>query len=327
MSIAQRRARPRSSGSAHSLETLIVNSRIVAYLDAGDGPVIIPVHCSSGSHHMWEPLVTAAVSAGYRLLVPDLVGYGRSQRWPANTRFDPWSDVNAVLALADRAGAPVHLVGHSYGGVVALEAARQLGSRVRGMTLIEPGAFHLLQLAGRSAEWDELVSVGDRVVDSVKRWREREATSVYMRYWIGRRRWWAMSPRARRSVVQTIGKVAAEFDVVRRLERTLGDYMGIVAPTRLIEGGRSPRPARAIVEELLHILPNAHRRVLDGTSHLSPLTHQYEVLALAAEHIDAIERDVRVARTRRLSTSRTRSIHALPSTGPDPRYWRTATSP
>ena len=292
MNSTEIRARAQTRLHARRLETLVVNSRVVAYLDTGSGPVIIPIHCSSASHRMWDPLVNAAVNAGYRLLVPDLIGYGKSDRWPSNARFDPWSDVNAILALAESVNAPVHLVGHSYGGAVGLEAARLLGSRVRSMTLIEPVAFHLLNLTGRRAEWDEVLSVGDRIVQSLRLWREREAASVYMKYWVGRWRWWAMSPRARRNVVRTVGKVGAEFELVRRLERTVGDYSSIAVPTRLIEGGQTLRPARAIIEELLHILPNAHRRVLQGAGHMSPITHPHEVLALTAEHIDGVEADV-----------------------------------
>jgi pimeloyl-ACP methyl ester carboxylesterase len=96
--------------------------------------------------------VIATLADHYRVLTPDLLGYGWSEPSAVNTRFHPWSDLGALVALAGDADAPVHLVGHSYGGALALEAARTLGPRVQSLTLIEPMAFHLLRLTGADSE-------------------------------------------------------------------------------------------------------------------------------------------------------------------------------
>src|SRR3954467_11254594 len=138
--------------SVQRLETLTVDGRAFAYQDVGTGPTVILAHCSGASHHAWAPLVTA-LRDRYRVLAPDLLGYGRSEPWPVNARLHPWSDLGAVLALAELADGPVHLVGHSCGGTVAREAARVLGTRLRSLTLIEPVAFHLLRLTGHMAAW------------------------------------------------------------------------------------------------------------------------------------------------------------------------------
>ena len=289
------------------LETLIVDGRAIAYLDVGSGPTVILAHCSSASHQMWAPVV-AALSGRYRVLVPDLLGYGQSERWPINASLQRWTDVSALIALADLAGEPVHLGGHSYGGAVALEAARLLGARAKSLTLIEPSAFHLLRLTGRMREWHEIIGVGGLMNEALRLRRERRAAAIYMKYWVGRLRWWSMSPRARRAVVRTVGKVGAEFEAVLHLARTVGDYRTITTPTRLIAGQRTLKPARAIVDDLLGILPDAQLRVIAGAGHLSPFTHAASTSSLVAEHVDATEvRIARAARAPRDSGSR-RSI-------------------
>lgn len=270
------------------LETLTIDGRNFAYQDVGSGPTVLLAHCSGASHHAWAPLA-AALSDRYRVLAPDLLGYGRSEPWPVNARLHPWSDLGALLALAELADGPVHLVGHSYGGTVALEAARVLGTRVRSLTLIEPVAFHLLRLTGRMAEWQEITSIGQRLTSALRRRRENGAAGVYMRYWSGRLRWWTMSPRARKRVVATVRKVGAEFELISHLSNTVGDYRSIGIPTRLIAGERSPAPARAIVDELEHILPNAHQCVIRRAGHMSPLTHPAEVTALVSSHIGGVD--------------------------------------
>jgi pimeloyl-ACP methyl ester carboxylesterase len=270
------------------LETLIVDGRLIAYQDVGTGPTIILAHCSGASHHVWAPLVDA-LSGRYRVLAPDLLGYGQSEPWPINARLHPWSDLSAIVALADRVGEPVHLVGHSYGGTVALEAARSLGPRTKSLTLIEPIAFHLLRLTGRMREWQELTDVGRQMMEALRLRRDRGAAGVYMKYWVGRLRWWSMSRKARRRVLLTVGKVGAEFEAVSGLATTEGDYRSINTPTRLIAGERTPKPARAIVDELLNILPDSHLNVLPRAGHMSPITHPDAVSDLVAQHIDITE--------------------------------------
>ena len=131
--------------SDERLETLTVDGHAFAYQDVGAGPTVILAHGSGASHRAWTPVV-AALRDRYRVLTPDLLGYGRSEPSPVHERFHPWSDLGALIALAERAEAPVHLVGHSYGGALALEAARSLGTRASSLTLIDPVAFHLMRL-------------------------------------------------------------------------------------------------------------------------------------------------------------------------------------
>jgi pimeloyl-ACP methyl ester carboxylesterase len=212
-----------SRGMARSrerTETLVVDGRTFTYQDVGAGPTVILAHGDGASHREWAPVV-AALRNRYRVLTPQLLGYGRSEPSPLNQPFHPWSDLGALLALANSASEAAHLVGHSYGGALALEAARALTARVESLTLIDPVAFHLMRL-----------------------------------------------------------------HMSAHPERTADGYRGITTPTRLIAGQQSPSPARAIAEELKHILGNAHLRVLAGAGHMSPITHPVEIAALAAEHID-----------------------------------------
>lgn len=290
-------ALPRTSRAHEPLSTIVVDGRAFAYQDVGRGPTVILAHCSGASHKVWAPLV-AKLSVRYRVIAPDLLGYGRSEPWPVNARLHPWSDLSVLAALSNLAGEPVHVVGHSYGGTVALEAGRVLGARVKSLTLFEPIAFHLLRLTGRIREWEEITNVGRKVTAGLRLRRDRTAAGVYVKYWVGRLRWLSMSRKARREVVQTVGKVGAEFEAISHLSRSIGDYRSINAPTRLIAGERTPKPARAIVDELLHILPAAELRLLARAGHMGPLTNPDETAALVAEHIDAVEAEIEESEAR-----------------------------
>ncbi len=132
----------------------------------------------------------------------------------------------------------LHLVGHSYGAALALEAARTLGSRVKSLALIEPVSFHLLRQEGRR-EWAEVEQLGKAVLGAVAKGDDRAAAASFMTYWLGRLRWFLSPERFKAAIAATIPKVALEFGIVVDAPTTLKDYAEITAPTLLVKGGKT----------------------------------------------------------------------------------------
>src|SRR5690606_9254560 len=79
----------------------------------------------------------------YRVLAVDLPGYGSTAR-PGGAAAGLAGHAAIVQAVAEHCGGPVHLVGHSFGGVVALKAAMTAAESIRSLTVVEPVAFNLL---------------------------------------------------------------------------------------------------------------------------------------------------------------------------------------
>ena len=107
----------------------------------GDGTPVVLVHGSlaTGSDE-WQAQRPLA-DRGFRLLVPDRRGYGRS---PAADAEDFLRDAEDIAALM---GDGAHLVGHSYGGLGVLAAAARRPEATLSLALLEPGAFALGQRA------------------------------------------------------------------------------------------------------------------------------------------------------------------------------------
>lgn len=102
------------------------------------GPAkVLAIHGLTGHGRRWRHL-----SAGYlpdiAVLAPDLIGHGRS------TYAAPWTIDANVAALAglveNEADGPVVVVGHSFGGAVALHLAAQCPDLVSGLVLLDPAA-------------------------------------------------------------------------------------------------------------------------------------------------------------------------------------------
>ena len=102
----------------------------------GTGPPVVLVHGGVfGGEATWS--AQRPLAERWTLVVPDRPGYGRS----APTEREDF-EADAPL-IADLLGDGAHLVGHSYGGVVALLAAARRPAAVRSLTVIEPPAFGL----------------------------------------------------------------------------------------------------------------------------------------------------------------------------------------
>src|SRR5262249_10895586 len=143
-----------------------------------------------------------------------------------------------------------HLVGHSYGGTVALHAAMRFPGRVASLTFIEPVAFHLLRCADEPDGWREIAALAERHVALVGEGRDTAATEAFITYWTGPKTWQEMTNAARDSAVRTATKVAAEWRLMFAAEDDRDAIAGIDAPTLLICGGRTRTPARRVVEVL-----------------------------------------------------------------------------
>ena len=91
--------------------------------------------------------------------------------WHNFSYYSMWqttAEITQALAgfVRGLGAARVHLVGHSYGAAMALEAACELGPKVQSLTLVEPVSFNLLRVEGRP-EWTEIEKLGVAVISAV----------------------------------------------------------------------------------------------------------------------------------------------------------------
>ena len=87
----------------------------IDYTDEGAGEPVVLVHSSVSANRQWRALAQA-LSDRYRVLALNLFGYGETTPWPGTSPQSLYAQAQLVLALCAHADAPVHLVGHSFGG-------------------------------------------------------------------------------------------------------------------------------------------------------------------------------------------------------------------
>lgn len=109
---------------------------------AGEGSPVLLVHGIPGSSKAWDGVVPRLVEAGYRVLVPDLMGFGESSRPGAGE--DLWLEAQARAlsrVLEELAEGPALVVGHDYGAPTSVVLARRHAARVTGLVLAAGNLF------------------------------------------------------------------------------------------------------------------------------------------------------------------------------------------
>jgi 4,5:9,10-diseco-3-hydroxy-5,9,17-trioxoandrosta-1(10),2-diene-4-oate hydrolase len=137
------------------------NGQRIHYLDQGQGPVVVFLHGSGNGacgHSNFKGNIGALVDAGYRVLVPDLVGYGYSSK-PDDVEYHLDFFVECVMQALDGLGVQrCTLVGNSLGGAIALGAALAHPQRIERLVLMAPGGLNdlpdYLAMPGMKAMFD-----------------------------------------------------------------------------------------------------------------------------------------------------------------------------
>jgi pimeloyl-ACP methyl ester carboxylesterase len=114
----------------------------LAYMDAppvgpSNGRTVVLLHGRNFPSSYWEPTIKALTEAGYRVVAPDQIGFGKSSKPTFAYSFDAMA--RATIALLDSLHVDrFDLVGHSMGGMLAVRLARAYGSRIDHLVLYSP---------------------------------------------------------------------------------------------------------------------------------------------------------------------------------------------
>jgi pimeloyl-ACP methyl ester carboxylesterase len=112
----------------------------IEYEVTGQGRPVILLHGFPDSGRLWRNQVPALADAGFRVIVPDLRGYGRSDKPQAVDSYSLPALAGDVMAVLADAGAPrAHVVGHDWGAALAWVLASLVPDRVDHLAVLSVG--------------------------------------------------------------------------------------------------------------------------------------------------------------------------------------------
>jgi pimeloyl-ACP methyl ester carboxylesterase len=214
------------------------------------------------------------LSDRFRLIAPDLYGHGHTPAWSGHRgmRVDDEVDLlEPVFKMADRR---FHLIGHSWGGAIAMKAALRHLPRLLSVVLYEPALWSLLiahdrhsaaslEIAANRSETQCLMDAGDFTA----------AAEYFIDYWIRAGTWKGMTESRRSAFAAAMGAAGPEWHASFHDTTSLSEFAAIDVPTLLLSGTKSTIPAQSIASLLSGVMPHARLLRLEGVGHMGPVTH------------------------------------------------------
>ena len=260
----------------------------VHYQEAGraEAPPVILVHGFASSNLVWSKVLLDLAEAGFRVIAPDMLGYGYSGK-PREVDYTIVSQARMVVGLLKQLGIDrADLVGSSYGGAVAATIALDNPEVVRKLVLVgavtnnAPTRYLLMRLFGSPIIGDILSPL---LVGSRRLLRAR-MKRVYDRHS------WVLDERrvhARHLPLQTRGTHRAIIRTVRRwdADRVSRDAHLITQPTLVLWGDTDREVPLADGRRLNEKLPNSRLLVFRECGHLPHEEYPEEFTKLVAEFL------------------------------------------
>lgn len=137
-------------------ETVSAGGLATNHHQAGSGPVVVLLHGSGPGVSAWTNWrrVIPALADGFRVIAPDMAGFGLTERKP-ETVYDIKHWVTHLIAILDSLGvARASLIGNSFGGSLALAAALRHPDRVDRLVLMGTPCDAFAMTPGLRAGWD-----------------------------------------------------------------------------------------------------------------------------------------------------------------------------
>ncbi|MER9963327.1 alpha/beta hydrolase [Mesorhizobium sp. M0045] len=242
--------------------------------EACNAPLVIALHCSGGSGRQWRALLER-LDDTFRFSAPDLIGAPGGGTWTGSAAFRLADEAAAIIEMIDRHEGLVHLVGHSYGGGLALHIAAKRPHRIASLSLYEPSAFHLLrELESEGHEaLGEILGIAGAVQDGLINGRYQTATARFIDYWGGDGAFAAMKPELQVALVRFLPKASLDFQALIHESTPASEYARFGFPVLVLRGEFAPVPTQLIARELVSRVPTAIGAIVPGAGHMGPLTH------------------------------------------------------
>ncbi len=274
-----------SSGESADTRSIVVDGTRIFFREKGTGTPVILLHSTASTGGQWQRTIDH-LSRRYRVIAPDLPGYGQSQGRSVSkaTGLAPYA--RCINALIAHCGEPVHLVGHSFGGAVALKVAIEAAQTIRSLSLIEPAAFHLLRdgTAPGEARVLEIRSVNAVVAAAAASDEAASGIAHFVDYWNGKGAWQRIEPPSRLGLIGKTGRILGDFEAIFAEQASWHDCSLIRCPVLAIVGMETSAVTKPLTEAIARAIPTSRLHMVCGAGHMLPVTHPHIVNPILSGH-------------------------------------------
>jgi len=264
-----------------------VNGVRLHYELVGAGDAVVFVHGALLDHHDWD-VVAAQLAQSFQVLSYDRRGHSQSSG--TGTFDDDVADLAALIEYLRLA--PVHLVGNSLGGCIALRLAVARPELLRSISAHEPPLLALLADDPETRPAVEQVQHRVRaVLDDLTTGRtDLGARRFVEEVAFGDGAWDRLPSRAQKTIMGNTATFIEENTDPGIYGIDLQALSQVAIPVLITQGTQSPPFFASVSDQLQAVLPQVERRVLQGVGHVPQLTDPDHYAAQLQAFITAVSR-------------------------------------
>lgn len=267
---------------------ITIDGNNIDYQESGEGPAVLFVPGSFSTPAAWGGM-QKRLPSGYRFIATSIRGYGGTDETRSLGDFDMAHQVRLVEAVARHAGAPVHLVGHSFGGTIALATALAGAVEVSSIATFEANPLALIRERGRANLYDATYEMS-AAFEAAHNDGERDAAGRIIDFWGGAGSFATMPEPVRDYCRATAFANVLDWRTAFAFEATLADYARLAIPALIVRGGLANEAMVAITEGLAASLPDVRMSAVDGASHFLITSHAEDCARLLGDFLADVTR-------------------------------------
>jgi pimeloyl-ACP methyl ester carboxylesterase len=259
----------------------------IDYDECGAGPtiVLVPGSCSTGA--AWRPVI-AAWDSRFRCVTTSLLGYGRTAERRSARDPSISHEADALESVIRTAGGPVHLVGHSFGGLVALALALRNPAPLASLTILEAPAAEVLREDRDDRHYRAFRQMTESYFAAFQG-GNGEAIAAMIDFYGGAGTFAAWPPRVRAYAIETTPANMLDWASAYGFPLSAASLAQCRVPTLVIRGGASHPAVQRANGLVSKYLGEATLATIEGAAHFMIATHVNEVARLIARHVHRAE--------------------------------------
>ena len=258
----------------------------IYYESVGEGTPVILLHGHTLDLRMWDPQVKPLLEAGYRVIRPEMRGYGHSSKQQPGKQFTHLDDMMTVMDSLHIAKA--HVVGLSMGSFVASEMVAMHSDRLLTATL---ASGNIRNMPGPSTPFDSLELarkdsvIAQNLAQGIDKWKEEWIEKLV-----------SGGGSNREAIRESVAQQVNDWDAWQLVNREMRNYYGYEAwdtlkvrqpeiPVLILSGekeGKGKNP-------MLKYLPNSRQVIIPDCGHMSNMEKPEEFTQLILEQFKLVK--------------------------------------
>jgi pimeloyl-ACP methyl ester carboxylesterase len=241
------------------------------FIEAGSGEKVILVHSSVAGAKQWRNLMET-LSNDFHVIAINLFGYGDTRAWENDGMQRLEDQALLVAPFLPDGDDRISMVGHSFGGSVAMKAAAMFKTKVRRLVLIEPNPFYLLEKFGRLDAYREAVTLRDAIKSNGQAGRWEVAAELFANYWTGGGSWNSMPDDRKSKFARALMPNFHEWDAVMNEQTSLAEWeRDLPKDTTVVSANDTVRSISEIVELMKNVSEWRFEQIERG-GHMAAMT-------------------------------------------------------